>query len=92
MLSHLLVLCAGSPTDDSDFAARRLIHCFDYVGVDQHVAILLTDRSFIAFSFKPRLFLFNLCRERAFVAGGAGAAVLVSGPMTRKAPVGLGRR
>ena len=56
MLSHLLVISLGSPTDDSDFAARHLIHRFDYVGVDQHVAILLADRSFIAFSVKPRLF------------------------------------
>jgi hypothetical protein len=43
MLSHLLVISLGSPTDDSDFAARHLIHRFDYVGVDQHVAILLAD-------------------------------------------------
>jgi hypothetical protein len=66
MLSHLLVVCVGSPTDDSDFAARHLIHRFHYVGVDQHVAILLADRSFIAFSVKPRLFLFTLYREYAF--------------------------
>ena len=71
MLSHLLVVCVGSPTDDSDFAARHLIHRFHYVGVDQHVAILLADRSFIAFSVKPRLFLFTLYREYAFSTSGA---------------------
>jgi hypothetical protein len=73
MLSHLLVISLGSPTDDSDFAARHLIHRFHYVGVDQHVAILLTDRSFIAFSVEPRLFqalspICLYCRLVAWVA------------------------
>jgi hypothetical protein len=74
MLSHLLVISLGSPTDDSDFAARHLIHRFDYVGVDQHVAILLADRSFIAFSVEPRLFqaLSPICLYVASLRGSRG--------------------
>jgi hypothetical protein len=47
------------------FRLRRALRlpAFDSDGVDEHVAILIADRSFIAYSVKPRPFLLHLFRE-----------------------------
>jgi hypothetical protein len=42
-----------SPIDNFEFVARQLFQRFDYDGVDQHVAILVADRSFIASTEAP---------------------------------------
>jgi hypothetical protein len=75
------------------------MHRFHYVGVDQHVAILLADRSFIA--FKSRLFLWAqnastgpashpLMKAGSRIArtGASGPGRLGSSRLTVDAPAG----